>query len=70
MTIILELEYSAFENISTFEKVTGKPITYQVVDRRPGDIAVSYADPTKAKNDLYWIAKKGLTEMCQDYWRW
>lgn len=62
--------YSVFEMIRTFEKVTCKPIPYQVVERRPGDIAVSYADPTKAKNDLNWIAKKGLTEMCQDSWRW
>lgn len=48
----------------------GKPIPYQVVERRPGDIAVSYEDPTKAKNDLNWIAKKVLTEMCRDLLLW
>ncbi|MCT8138133.1 UDP-glucose 4-epimerase GalE [Anaerobacillus sp. CMMVII] len=62
--------YSVLEMIATFEKVTGNSIPYEIVDRRPGDIAVSYADPTKAKNNLNWISQKGLIDMCEDSWRW
>lgn len=62
--------YSVMEMIKAFEEVTGKEIRYQVTSRRPGDIGVSYADPTKAKEELNWVARKGLLEMCMDSWRW
>jgi UDP-glucose 4-epimerase len=62
--------YSVLEMIDTFEEVIGRKIPYTFVDRRPGDVAVSYADPTKAKNELGWVAKKGIEEMCMDAWRW
>jgi UDP-glucose 4-epimerase len=62
--------YSVLEMIDTFVGVIGRKIPYTFVDRRPGDVAVCYADPTKAKNELGWIAKKGIEEMCMDAWRW
>jgi UDP-glucose 4-epimerase len=61
---------SVLDIIKAFEKASGKTIPYEVTDRRPGDIAVSYADPTKAKQELNWQAEKGLDEMCEDSWRW
>ncbi|WP_062237248.1 UDP-glucose 4-epimerase GalE [Fictibacillus sp. FJAT-27399] len=62
--------YSVLEVLRAFEKATGKTIPYKVVDRRPGDVAVSYADPTKAKEELGWEAEKGLDDMCRDAWNW
>jgi UDP-glucose 4-epimerase len=62
--------YSVLELVSAFEKVSGIQIPYQIVDRRPGDIAVCYADPSKAKEKLGWVAEKGIEDMCRDSWRW
>lgn len=62
--------YSVLEMVKAFEKVCGKPIKYKIADRRPGDIATCYADPTKAKEELGWVAEKDLQEMCEDSWRW
>ncbi|HIE57242.1 MAG TPA: NAD-dependent epimerase/dehydratase family protein, partial [Anaerolineales bacterium] len=62
--------YSVLEVIQTFEKATGKEIPYEIVDRRPGDLPVSFADPTKANRDLHWQATRTLNEMCADAWRW
>ena len=62
--------YSVLEMVDAFEKVTGKPIPYKIVGRRPGDIAVCYADPTKAAKELNWRATRGLEEMARDSWRW
>jgi UDP-glucose 4-epimerase len=62
--------YSVLEMIQAFEKASGKTIPYKIVDRRPGDTAISYADPSKARNELNWIAQKGIEEMCEDSWRW
>ena len=53
-----------------FEEVSGRPIPYKIVDRRPGDIATCYADPSLAYELLGWKAKRGLREMCEDSWRW
>lgn len=61
---------SVLEMVAAFEKASGKKIPYQLTDRRPGDIASCYADPTKAKNELGWEAKKGIDEMCRDSWKW
>jgi UDP-glucose 4-epimerase len=52
--------YSVLEVIKTFERTAGINIPYKVVGRRPGDVAVSYADPSKAKRELGWEAKKDL----------
>ena len=62
--------YSVLEMVRAFEQASGRPIPYQIVDRRPGDIAACYADPTKAWRVLDWRARKGLAEMCADHWRW
>ncbi|MGO1298068.1 MAG: UDP-glucose 4-epimerase GalE [Vibrio sp.] len=62
--------YSVLEMVAAFEKASGKKIPYQLVDRRPGDIAACYADPAKAHTELEWCAKRTLEEMTQDTWRW
>ncbi|MFC4799833.1 UDP-glucose 4-epimerase GalE [Neobacillus sp. GCM10023253] len=62
--------YSVLELHSAFEKTSGRKIPYKIVDKRPGDIAVCYADPQKAKSELGWAAKRGIEEMCRDSWRW
>jgi UDP-glucose 4-epimerase len=62
--------YSVLELVSAFERVTGIKIPYKIVGRRPGDVAICYADPTKAKEELGWVATRGIEEMCDDAWRW
>ena len=62
--------YSVLEIIHAFEEASGKSVPYRIAPRRPGDIATCYADPTKAKNELAWEAKRGLDEMMRDAWRW
>lgn len=62
--------FSVLEIIAAFEKASGKKVPYQLVGRRPGDIASLYADPGKAKTELGWTAEKGIDEMCLDSWRW
>ncbi len=62
--------YSVLEMIQAFEQTSGRKIPYQVVGRRPGDIAACYADPTRASRELVWRAEFGLEQMCQDTWRW
>jgi UDP-glucose 4-epimerase len=62
--------YSVLETIKAFEQASGRPVPYQIVPRRPGDIASCYASPVKAKELLGWQAEKGMREMCEDHWRW
>ncbi|MGL5244358.1 MAG: UDP-glucose 4-epimerase GalE [Sarcina sp.] len=62
--------YSVLELVKAFSEASGREIAYKIVDRRPGDIAVCYADPTKANEELGWKAEKGIKEMCEDSWRW
>ncbi len=62
--------YSVFEVLSEFRRVTGKTIPFKVFDRRKGDVAVSYADPSKANRELEWLPTRGLTQMIEDTWRW
>jgi len=62
--------YSVMEVIEAFEKACHHKIAYQIMDRRPGDAAISYADPSKANRELNWYARKTLEEMCADAWRW
>ena len=62
--------YSVLDIVKTFEQVSGKKIPYQIVDRRPGDIAMCYADVEFAKKELGWQAQHGLLKMCEDTWRW
>jgi UDP-glucose 4-epimerase len=62
--------YSVLELVHAFEQACGKHIPYRVVERRPGDVATSYADATKAQRELGWRAERGIDEMCADVWRW
>lgn len=62
--------YSVLDMVKAFEKASNRQIAYEITNRRPGDIAICYADPTKAKNDLKWEAKFDLDKMCEDTWRW
>jgi UDP-glucose 4-epimerase len=62
--------YSVLEVVRSFAKATGKDIPYVITERRPGDIAECYADPSKAFRELGWKAEKSLEEMCKDSWRW
>lgn len=62
--------YSVLEMVKAFEKASGRKVPYEIVARRPGDIAACYADPDKAKRELGWVAGKGIDEMCRDAWRW
>ncbi len=62
--------YSVFEMINAFEKVSGKKIPFKVVERRIGDLAEFYADPSKAEKLLDWKANFDIKKMCEDTWRW
>jgi UDP-glucose 4-epimerase len=62
--------YSVLEMIEAFEKASGKRVPYQIVDRRAGDIATCFSDPSYAKEVLAWRADRGIAEMCEDVWRW
>jgi UDP-glucose 4-epimerase len=62
--------HSVLDMVAEFEKISGKNIPYQVVDRRPGDVATCYADPTYAKQVFGWEARYSLTSMCDSAWKW
>jgi len=62
--------YSVLDVVKAFEKASGKEVPYKLVDRRAGDIAKCYADPSYAKEVLGWEAKRDLEQMCIDSWRW
>lgn len=62
--------YSVLQVVHAFEKACGHPIRYEIKDRRPGDIAMCYCAPEKAKRELGWEAQYGIEEMCADSWRW
>lgn len=62
--------YSVLEMVTAFEEASGQNIPFQIVQRRHGDIATCYADPTKAATELGWKAQYGLEEMCKDTWQW
>lgn len=60
---------SVKELVETFERVNGVPVKRQVVARRPGDVATSFADPSYAKTRLGWQARRTVEDMCRDAWR-
>ena len=62
--------YSVLDMLHAFEKACGKTLPYEIVSRRPGDIAACYADPEKAATELGWRAEYGIERMCADAWRW
>jgi UDP-glucose 4-epimerase len=61
---------SVLEMVRAVEEASGRRIPYEVVRRRPGDIASCWADPARAEKGLGWRARRGLKEMCADSWRW
>jgi len=62
--------YSVLDMVKAFEKASGRKVPYQIIERRAGDIAKCYADPSYAKKVLNWEAKKSIAQMCEDAWRW
>jgi len=60
--------YSVLEVVKAFEKVNHVKVNYEIKERRPGDIATCFADPSKAKKELNWVATKNLDDMCRDTW--
>jgi UDP-glucose 4-epimerase len=62
--------YSVLEAVKAFERACGHPIAMRFADRRPGDVAVSFADPSRAAAELGWKTRLGLDDMCRDAWRW
>ena len=62
--------YSVLDMVNTFASVNEVAVPYQIVDRRPGDLATCYADPAKSEKLLGWKAEKSLADMCRDSWRW
>ncbi|MBR0864957.1 UDP-glucose 4-epimerase GalE [Bradyrhizobium sp. YCK136] len=61
---------SVLDIVRTFESVSGRSIPYEIRERRAGDVAACYADPTFAKNALGWTSTRSLEQMCADHWRW
>ncbi|HDR9082155.1 TPA: UDP-glucose 4-epimerase GalE [Burkholderia vietnamiensis] len=62
--------YSVLEVVRAFEKASGRPVPYELVARRPGDIAECYANPQAAADIIGWRATLGIEEMCADHWKW
>lgn len=62
--------YSVLDIVKAFSKAYGKELPYKIAPRRPGDLAVCYSDPTKAKEVLGWEAKRDIDDMCRDSWNW
>jgi UDP-glucose 4-epimerase len=61
---------SVLEMLAAFGRAVGRDLPYEVVGRRPGDIAASYADPSRAQAELGWTATRTIDDMCADSWRW
>ena len=62
--------HSVLEVITAYEQASGKPIPYEIVERRAGDVAANWAEVTKARERLGWEASRGLSDMCADSWAW
>lgn len=62
--------YSVLDIVKAFEKANNLTIPYVIAERRKGDVAECYADPTLAENVLHWKAKRSLEDMCKDAWNW
>lgn len=62
--------YSVLDIVKAFSKAYGKELPYKIAPRRPGDLAVCFSDPTKAKEVLGWEAKRDIDDMCRDSWNW
>jgi UDP-glucose 4-epimerase len=62
--------YSVLELVAAYARASGRPVPYEVVARRPGDVAACYADPAQAQRLLGWRSRFDLDRMCADSWRW
>lgn len=62
--------YSVLEAVAAFERASGRKVPYRFAARRPGDVAESYADSSRAERELEWRARHDLERMCRDVWRW
>ena len=62
--------HSVLEMVKAFERASGRPVPCRIADRRSGDIAQFWADPSLARRLLGWEAKRDLDRMCADAWRW
>ena len=62
--------HTVLEVVRTFERVTGKRIALEIAERRAGDVAACFADPSLARKALGWRAQRNLEQMCRDAWRW
>ena len=62
--------YTVLEMVETFKRVNNVDVPYEIAPRRAGDLAIFYADPTKAKEELGWVATKNLEDMCRDSWNY
>ena len=60
--------YSVLDIVKAYEKACGRKINYKIAPRRPGDIAMCYADPEKSKKELGWQAEYDIEKMCKDSW--
>lgn len=61
---------SVLQMIDAFERASGRPVPYEVVDRRAGDLAAFWADPTRAAEELGWSTQRSVDDMCRDTWHW
>lgn len=62
--------YSVLDVVKAFEQASGQEVPYEITDRRPGDVASCYADPSKAEEELGWTAQYTLLDMCKHAWNW
>ena len=62
--------YSVIEAITAFARASGREIPFKLAPRRPGDVAICFADPSKAHRELHWRSERDLDAMCADAWRW
>ena len=62
--------HTVLEVVKTYEEQSGRPVPYEIVGRRPGDVAESWADVSKAAEELEWRTTRGLADMCSDSWNW
>ena len=62
--------YSVLDLVKAYERACARPVPYRIAPRRPGDVAMNYADPSKAATELGWRTTRDLDAMCRDAWRW
>jgi UDP-glucose 4-epimerase len=62
--------HSVLEVIAAYERQSGRPVPYEIVGRRAGDVAANWADVSRARTELGWEASRDLDDMCADSWRW